>query len=79
MSLVLALVMVMGLAVMAMADENTPHTITITNALEGRTYEAYQVFKGTVTGGDNNTPKIMTNIKWGNGVDSSEELYRRYA
>lgn len=73
-SLVLALVMVMGLAVTAMADETTPHTITITNALEGHTYEAYQVFKGTVTGGENNTPKILTNIKWGDGVDSAALL-----
>lgn len=73
-SLVLALVMVMGLAVTAMADETTPHTITITNALEGHTYEAYQVFTGTVTGGDNNTPKILTNIEWGDGVNSAALL-----
>lgn len=73
-SLALALVMVMGLAVTAMADETTPHTITITNALKGHTYEAYQVFKGTVTGGENNTPKILTNIKWGDGVDSAALL-----
>lgn len=73
-SMVLALVMVMGLATVAMADETTPHTITITNALEGHTYEAYQVFKGTVTGGENNTPKILSNIEWGNGVESDALL-----
>ncbi len=73
-SLVLAMVMVMGLATAAMADETTPHTITIRNSIEGHAYEAYQVFQGTVTVGDDNAPKILSNIQWGNGVDSAALL-----
>ena len=46
-SLVLALVMVMGLAVTAFAEEGgkttTNGSITITNALNGETYNAYQI------------------------------------
>ena len=47
MSLVLALVMVMGLAATAFAEGNaettTKGSITITNALNGETYKAYQI------------------------------------
>lgn len=79
-SLLLVMVMVLSLTAAAMADETTPHTITITNPNEGHTYEAYQVFKGTVTGGENNTPKILSNIEWGNGVESAAllEALRNY-
>lgn len=44
-SLVLALVMVMGLAATAFAEGNaeTTGSITITNALKGETYKAYQI------------------------------------
>jgi len=45
-AVVLALIMTLALCVTAFADENTKHTITITNTTsETHTFEAYQVFK----------------------------------
>lgn len=67
-SLLLALVMVFAMAVTASANETTAHTITITNDKSGHTYEAYQIFKGTISDGK------LVNISWGNGVKSNDLL-----
>ena len=73
-SLMLALVMVLCCALPVFAvntddtPNNTPHTITITNAQEGHTYEAYQVFRGDISDGK------LTNITWGSGVNGSALL-----
>lgn len=67
-SFVLALVMVFGMTVTAMAENTTAHTITITNTKGGHTYEAYQVFKGDISDGK------LTNIEWGAGVKENELL-----
>lgn len=45
------------------------YTLTINNATTGHTYEAYQVFSGTLS----NDGKL-SNITWGNGVNSAVVL-----
>lgn len=67
-SLLLALVMVMGLATTALAANETSHTIEIANEKTGHTYEAYQVFKGDYNGG------FLTNVEWGSGVNGENLL-----
>ena len=49
----------------AMAAETT-HTVTITPAKSGHTYEAYQIFTGNL-GADGS----LGNVEWGSGVDSA--------
>lgn len=41
------------------------YTITINNPVEGHTYEAFQVFKGDLSG------DTLSNIQWGSNVDAS--------
>ena len=76
-SLLLALVMIFGLATTAFADETTPtpktYSITISNAVAGYTYEAYQIFIGELSNDATNdkttgTTAVLSNIKWGSGV-----------
>lgn len=72
-TLLLALVMLFTLAVSASADEpDAPtlpeHTITINNSQTGHTYEAYQVFKGTISNDK------LVEIDWGTGVKKDELL-----
>lgn len=71
-SLLLVMVMVLSLTAAAMADETTPHTITITTEKEGHTFEAYQVFTGTIN--EEGTIWKLSNINWGSGVNSSTLL-----
>ena len=66
--LLLTLAMVMGLGMTAFADETTPHKITITNETNGHTYEAYQVFAGTLSDGK------LIKITWGSGVNGEALL-----
>lgn len=63
MALLLSLVMVLAMSVVAFADEAT-YTITIKNAETGHTYEAYQIFAGTLSEG------VLSDINWGKGVKS---------
>lgn len=58
-ALLLAVIMVMGLATTAFAAD-----ITISGSPEGHTYTAYQIFSGTIS--DNK----LVDIEWGSGVDS---------
>ena len=88
-SVLLSVVMVLGLMVPAFATEEPAYTITINNSTSGYTYEAYQVFAGTLqtetkTEGEGEnattvTVKTLSNITWGSGVkdtndDNSEDL-----
>ena len=66
-AVMLSLVMAMVMAVPAFAD--TTYTITITNNASGHTYEAYQVFTG-----DLSADGVLSNITWGNGVNSDALL-----
>ncbi len=70
-SMLLAFSMLLGLlTTMAFAAKDTAHTITITNPANTYVYEAYQVFKGDLS--TDNT--ILSNIEWGEGVDSATLL-----
>lgn len=66
-ALLLAVLMVMGMATTAMAD---PITITIANEATGHKYEAYQVFAGTLS----SDGKVLTEVEWGSGVDGTALL-----
>lgn len=73
-ALVLAMVMVLGLATTAFAAGDT-YSITINNSATGHTYEAYQIFAGdlveetTVEG--NVTNRILSNIVWGSSISEA--------
>jgi len=72
---VLALAMVLGLTVTSFAAESS-YTITINNnTTSGHTYEAYQIFDGTLTGsGTSADPYVLSDITWGSGVDTSSTV-----
>ena len=64
---VLALAAILLLAGTVLAADPT-YTITINNATEGYTYEAYQVFSGDLSGA------VLSNIQWGTGVNDTTIL-----
>lgn len=59
-ALLLAFILVLGLATTAMAAET--YTLTLNGAQEGHTYTAYQIFTGDLSG------STLSNIVWGSGV-----------
>ena len=64
-AMLLAVLMVMGMATTAMAaDDPVNYTITVNNAVEGHTYAAYQIFTGKL----DSTTGVLTDIQWGDGV-----------
>lgn len=72
-AVLLSLVMLLALVVPASAAEN--YSITIHNDKTGHTYEAYQIFAGTVssdaaTDGETEGP-MLGDITWGSGVDDA--------
>ena len=71
MALVIAVAMVlaMGVSVFAAGDG----TITITDAVNGHTYTAYQIFKGDLSDG------VLSNIDWGNGINDAGKAALRSA
>lgn len=74
-SLVLALVMVLVMSVPAMAADNDPHKITVTQNTDDKTkhtYDAYQVFAGDLAEVDGK--KVLSNIIWGSGVNGEALL-----
>lgn len=72
-ALLLAVLMVMGMATTAMADDPQPVTeitITITNNTSvTHTYAAYQIFVG-----DLSDTGVLSNVEWGNGIKGNELL-----
>lgn len=72
-AVLLSLVMLLALAVPASAAVN--YSITIQNNKEGHTYEAYQIFAGTVSSDDptagNVQGPMLGDITWGSGVDEA--------
>ena len=75
-AVLLSLVMLLALVVPASAAEN--YSITIQNNKTGHTYEAYQIFAGTVssdaaTDGKTEGP-MLGDITWGSGVDGAALL-----
>lgn len=67
-SMVLAMLMVLAMALPVSAEESKTYTVTITHEASGHTYEAYQVFKGTL----DSTEQILSDVKWGDGVNVAE-------
>lgn len=63
-ALVLAAMLVLGLAVTAFAAETVPADLT------GHTYTAYQIFSGT----QNEEDAELANIEWGAGIDGAALL-----
>lgn len=61
-SLLLAAVMVIAMAVAAFADDQT-YTLTIQNTKAGHTYNVYQIFTGDISGEAPNY--VLSNIKYG--------------
>ena len=76
-AILLALVLTVALAVPGFAAEGV-YSITITNDKAGHTYEAYQIFAGTVASDaeqvGNETGPMLGNIIWGTGVDGDALL-----
>ena len=64
MAALLAVAMVCAMAIPAFAAGGT-NTLTINGTTEGHTYEAYQVFTGTLN------ESTLSDVAWGNGVDGA--------
>ena len=75
-SLLLVLTIVFSLSVTALAADTT-YTITVdgSGTVADHTFEAYQIFKGDLhapeTNEGGNTSKILSNIVWGDGVNTA--------
>lgn len=67
-SILLALALALTVSLTAFAAADT-YTVTIDNAASGHTYEAYQVFSGTLS--DDGS---LTDVAWGSGVDGTALL-----
>ena len=62
--------LVLGLASPAFAAETT-YTLTIDSTTSGHTFEAWQIFSGTlesITASDGTTKEVLTNIEWGSAI-----------
>lgn len=64
-SVLLALVLVLGLSTVALAQDT--FTLSITDEAADRTYEAYQVFDGDLSRNEKGE-HVLSNIVWGSGV-----------
>lgn len=75
-AVLLSLVMLLALVVPASAADT--YSITIHNNKTGHTYEAYQIFAGTVsddeTDGETDGGPMLGDITWGSGVDGAALL-----
>ena len=75
-AVLLSLVMLLALVVPASAAEN--YSITIHNDKTGHTYEAYQIFAGTVSSDEETNGetggRMLGDITWGSGVDGGALL-----
>lgn len=66
MSLLLTVIMVIAMCVPVMADGG--YTLTINQENQRHTYEAYQIFKGDLSG------NTLSNVEWGQGVNSTKTV-----
>ena len=57
-------------ALAANTAQTGPFTITVQNETDGYEYQAYQIFDGNLAT-DTNGNKILSNIQWGAGVDTT--------
>lgn len=77
-AIILCLVMMLGMSTTVFAAAET-YTLTINNPTEGHTYEAYQIFSGTLENVSGTDTQVLTNIVWGSaivgeGYDNSSAL-----
>ena len=76
-SLLLVLTIVFSLSVTALAAETYTITVDGSGTVANHTFEAYQIFSGDLhapqTNEGGNTSKILSNIVWGDGVDTSKD------
>ena len=71
-SLALCLVLMLALALPAMAaDETKTYKLTITNEADDHTYEAYQIFSGSLVNVDGKD--ILSDIKWGSSIPADKQ------
>lgn len=70
-ALLLALMLVLSLAAPALAAETT-YKLTVNNTADGHTYEAYQIFTGTLSEKDGKM--YLSDIEWGTGVNGAALL-----
>jgi fimbrial isopeptide formation D2 family protein/LPXTG-motif cell wall-anchored protein len=68
-SLLLAVVMVIGISAFTFADDETTYSITVKDSTSGKTYQAYQIFAGTI-----NEDGDLVISGWGSGIDSNTSL-----
>ena len=66
-AIIVCLVMVLSMTITAFAADAT-HTLTINNPTEGHSYEAYQIFSGTLENVTGTETQVLTNIKWGSAI-----------
>lgn len=74
-SLVLAMMMVFAMTLGVAASDATSdsnYSITINNSKAGHTYQAYQIFSGTLSEVDGS--KVLLEIEWGTGAGEGEGL-----
>lgn len=57
------------MAVMPASAADPTYTITIKNTVAGHTYEAYQIFTGTLSTDGNN---VLSNVNWGADIDGAQ-------
>ena len=76
-TMLLAAVMIFTLIIPAAADvgaTSTTATITISDFESNHTYTAYQIFKGTVSEADADGNYTLSDIEWGDDIDSDAFL-----
>lgn len=79
MALVIAVAMVLAMGVVAFAADET-YKIAIKNETSGFTYNAYQIFTGDLSKGDNGET-VLSNVAWGSGISDTGKaaLYNKYS
>jgi fimbrial isopeptide formation D2 family protein/LPXTG-motif cell wall-anchored protein len=78
-ALIMALAVILSLATTAFAEDEATYTITISSEETDHIYEAYQIFKGTLSKASANdnvdgTEAILTDVQWGDNVANKDEL-----
>ena len=66
-AIIVCLVMVFSMTITAFATDAT-YTLTINNPTKDHTYEAYQIFSGTLENVSGTDTQVLTNIKWGSAI-----------
>lgn len=68
-AMIVCMIMAIGMSMNAFA---ATYTLTINNTTDGHTYQAYQIFSGTLAEKDGK--QILSNIEWGSSVPNPSDL-----